>query len=117
MASTTFRALDAETKKPIEGAVALAEWIGGRRMAIIAGPTSFYTAKLVEVVSDSEGRFTIPGGAGTLAFQVPHLKVYKAGYVGWDSRWIYLGYYEGNKMLSREKRREGFSMGDQQYAA
>jgi hypothetical protein len=33
--STTFRVLDAETKKPIEGAVALAEWIGGRRMAII----------------------------------------------------------------------------------
>lgn len=93
--STTFRILDAETKKPIEGAVALAEWIGGRRMAVIAEPTQAYTTEAVEAVSDSEGKFTIPGVAGSLAMQTPHLKVYKPGYAGWDSRRIYLG-YRGN---------------------
>lgn len=112
-ASTTFRVLDAETKKPIEGAVALAEWIGGRRMAIIAGPTHAYTAKVVEVVTDSDGIFRIPVVVGKLAMQTPHLKVYKGGYVGWDSLWIYLGCYEEDRKLSREKRREGFSMKDQ----
>ena len=111
--STTFRVLDAETKEPIEGAVALAEWIGGRRMAIIVGPTQAYTAKVVEAVSNSEGVFMIPGFVGKLAMQTPHLKVYKPGYVGWDSRHIYLGCYEKDRKVAREKRREGFSMKDQ----
>lgn len=112
-ASTTFRVLDAETKQPIEGAVALAEWIGYRRMAIIAGPTSTHTAKIVEVVTDSEGIFQIPVVLGRLAAQTPQLKVYKAGYVGWDSSRIYLGCRANDIKRQRTKKREGFSMEDQ----
>jgi hypothetical protein len=111
--STTFRVLDAKTGEPIEGAVALAEWIGGRRMAVIVGPTQAYTAKAVEAVSDSEGKFIIPGMTGKLAMQTPHLKVYKPGYVGWDSRRIYLGCYEVNRMEARTIKRTGFTMKDQ----
>lgn len=112
-ASTTFRVLDAETKKPIEGAVALVEWISGRRMAIIAGPTHAYTAKVVEAVTDSDGIFRIPVVVGKLAMQTPHLKVYKAGYVGWDSSRIYLGCRADDIKRQRTKKREGFSMEDQ----
>lgn len=110
---TTFRVLDAKTKQPIEGAVALAEWIGGRRMAIIAGPTQAYTAKAVEAISDSEGKFSIPGMTGRFAMQTPHLKVYKRGYVGWDSRRIYLGCYEVNRKEARTIERIDFTMKDQ----
>ena len=111
--ATTFRVLDFETREPIEGAVALAEWIGGRRMGIIAGPTYAYTAKVVEAVTDSDGMFKIPAVGGSLAMQTPHIKVYKPGYVGWDSRRIYLGCYKENRKESRTKSREGFSMKDQ----
>ena len=110
---TTFRVLDAETREPIEGAVALAEWIGGRRMGVIAGPTYAYTAKVVEAVTDRNGIFKIPAVGGSLAMQTPHLKVYKLGYAGWDSRLIYLGCYEENRMVSRTTTREDFFMKDQ----
>jgi hypothetical protein len=112
-ASTTFRVLDAETKEPIEGAVALAEWIGGSRMGIIAGPTFAHTAKVVEVVTDSEGKFMIPVVGGSLAMQTPHIKIYKPGYVGWDSRRIYLGYRGTDIKRTRAKKRVGFTMKDQ----
>lgn len=108
--ATTFRVLDAETKQPIKGAVALAMWTKTRGLP---GLTSTYTAKAVEAVTGADGVFEVPSVLGTLALQTPHLKVYKPGYVGWDSRYIYLGCYEENRILSREIRREGFSMIDQ----
>ena len=107
---TTFRVLDAKTKQPIEGAVALAEWtaVGG-----FPGLSHTDTVKVAEDVSDSEGKLTIPGAIGLTALRTPHIKVYNPGYVGWDSRSIYLGYYENNKTLAREKRRKDFSMKNQ----
>jgi len=114
--ATTFRVLDAETKKPVEGAVALATWGGSRRMAIIAGPTFGYTAKAVEAVSDKNGYFTIPGVTGEIAFNTPLLQVYKPGYVGWNSRRVYLGHYngyEGARKHVRTKKRESFVWKDQ----
>ncbi len=104
---TTFRVLDAETKQPIEGAVTLAEWTS---TSGLPGLSYTNTAKVAEDVSDSEGKLSISGTVGFNALQTPHIKVYKPGYVGWDSRWIYLGCYEDNRTVAREKRREGFSM-------
>ncbi|MCI5120786.1 MAG: hypothetical protein D3908_06280 [Candidatus Electrothrix sp. AUS4] len=105
--SATFRVLDAETKQPIEGAVALAHWIGYKG---IPGFYHGYTAGVVEDVSDSEGKLTISRDSG---LGTPHLKVYKPGYVGWDSRFIYLGYYENDIQIPRLIKRQSFSMKDQ----
>ncbi|MCW5203871.1 hypothetical protein VU12_13150, partial [Desulfobulbus sp. US4] len=107
--STTFRVLDAETKRPIEGAVALAHWTSTDGFP---GLTHTDTAKVAEDVSDSEGKLSIPGAWGFLALQRPHIKVYKPGYVGWDSRLIYLGCYKNDRIMARIEKRKDFSMTD-----
>lgn len=71
---TTIRVLDAETKEPIEGAVALAMW---KRTKGLPGLYSTYTAKAVEAVSDADGFLRIPMRFGFFALQTPHLKIYK----------------------------------------
>ncbi|MCW5211031.1 hypothetical protein VU03_04845 [Desulfobulbus sp. N3] len=48
---TTFRVLDAETKQPIKGAVALTEWTGSRG---VPGLSYTVTTKVAEDVSDTE---------------------------------------------------------------
>lgn len=108
--STTFRVLDAETKQPIEGAVALAEWTstGG-----LPGLSHTSTAKVAEDVSDSEGNLSIPRAWGFLALQTPHIKIYKPGYVGWDSKLIYLGYYKNDIKSANLVKRKDFSMKNQ----
>ncbi|CAK8711010.1 Carboxypeptidase regulatory-like domain-containing protein [Candidatus Electrothrix laxa] len=107
---TTLRVLDAETKRPIGGAVALAEWTstGG-----FPGLSHTDTAKVAEDVSDSEGKLTIPGAIGFNALRRPHIKVYKPGYVGWDSRLIYLDCYKNDIKVARLVKRKDFSMKDQ----
>ncbi|MCI5207551.1 MAG: hypothetical protein D3910_01880 [Candidatus Electrothrix sp. ATG2] len=107
---TTFRVLDAETKQPIEGAVALAEWTSSSGLP---GLSHTDTVKVAEDVSDSEGKLTIPGTIGFNALQTPHIKVYKPGYVGWDSRRIYLGYRGDNITRTRTKKRSNFVMKNQ----
>jgi hypothetical protein len=107
---TTFRVLDAETKEPVEGAVSIAMWY---RTKGLPGLSSTYTAKAVEAESDADGFFRIPWVVGTLALQKPHLKVYKPGYVGWDSRKIYLGCRDDDRTRARYKRRENFTMTNQ----
>jgi hypothetical protein len=105
--STTFRVLDAKTKQPIEGAVALAEWVGYKGTL---GFSHSYTAGVAEDVSDSEGKLTISDDSG---LGTPHLKVYKPGYAGWDSQLVYLGYYENNIKTARLEKRKDFFMKDQ----
>ncbi len=107
---TTFRVLDAETGSPIEGAVALAMWDSTRGLP---GLSSSYTAKAIEAVSDGNGILTIPFLFGRGALFTPRFKVYKPGYVGWDSILTYLGCHEKNKIVPVYKEREGFSMKDQ----
>ncbi len=107
---TTFRVLDAKTGKPIEGAVALAMWSATRGLP---GLSSTYTAKAVEAESDGRGKLTIPFLFGRAAIFKPLLKVYKPGYVGWDSKFIYKGSHEKNKTIPVYQERESFSMKDQ----
>ncbi|HID70854.1 MAG TPA: carboxypeptidase regulatory-like domain-containing protein [Desulfobacterales bacterium] len=107
---TTFRVLDAETKKPVEGAVALATWT---KYKGLPGLSYGYTAKAIEAVSDKDGYFIIPGVTGTIAFNTPYLQVYKPGYVGWNSRRIYLGYFKDNRKNKRTKKRDAFLMKNQ----
>ncbi len=109
-ATTTFRVLDARTKEPIEGAVALAMW---DRTRGLPGLTSRYTAYALEAESDVNGILQIQVEDGEYAIYTPRLKIYKPGYVGWDSKLIYLGVRDNDPKRARFKRREGFSMKDQ----
>ncbi len=110
--TTTFRVLDAETKKPVEGAVAIAMW--RKNKGFFGGfELSTYTAKAIEAVSDKGGYLTFPAVSGSYATYTPHVKVYKPGYVGWDSKLIYLGIRGDDIKSARYKRRESFSMKNQ----
>jgi hypothetical protein len=79
--------LDAETGKPVEGAVALAQWhsttAGG-----IEGPSESLS-KAKEAYSDKDGKVFIKGYWGVNIFlKSPRLTIYKPGYVIWDSKEI-----------------------------
>ena len=86
--SITITVLDYETKKPIEGAVAIAFW---NQTKGVPGMTRTETVKIVEAVSDKEGKFAIPAVSVSIFADKPHLKVYKSGYVGWNNKEIYQG--------------------------
>lgn len=103
--SATFRVVDAETQKPIEGAVAIAWWSSYRGLP---GLSYGVTDKVIERETGPDGTFKIPMIIGRLARQVPRIKVYKPGYVGWDNRYIYLGCYEEDITLYRYKEKEDF---------
>ena len=70
--------VDAETGKPIEGAVVLVEW------DITKGLGLSYTKrhKLVETVTNENGWFTLQGVLNPLV-NPPNLVIYKKGYVAW----------------------------------
>lgn len=108
--SITLRVVDAETRQPIEGAVALAEWVDTESTI---GYYHTYTKKVAEDVSDNEGKLTIPDAGGFLRENSPHIKIYKAGYVGWDSKLIYLGYYKNDIKAGNLVKRTDFSMKNQ----
>jgi hypothetical protein len=80
--------IDAETKQPIEGAIALVEYqkIHG------FGFTYTLTDKVYEVLSDKDGKVELPGTMDPYV-QHPIVTVYKAGYVAWNSKFIFpIGY-------------------------
>jgi hypothetical protein len=107
---TTFRVLDARTNEPIEGAVALAMWNLSKG---IPGLSYTVTAKAVEAESDVDGFLVFPAIFGTFALLRPHLKVYKPGYVGWDSSLIYVGCVRENCRTPLYESRKGFAMRNQ----
>lgn len=79
--------VDAETGKPIEGAVVLVEWT--RKTGI--GDKHTVSVKVVEKVTDKEGKFSV---AGTFKPFVdpPDVTVYKKGYVAWNNKMIFPEY-------------------------
>ncbi len=78
--------IDAEMGKPIEGAVVLVEWTKTKGF----GLTHTESYKVVEVLTDKDGKFKVPG-VRTI-FVDPHLTIYKAGYVAWNDEVIFPGY-------------------------
>jgi len=74
--------VDAETMKPIEGAVVMAEWTTNVG-SIGSSATASY--KVVEAVTDANGKATIEG-LFSLVVHPPIVAVYKPGYVVWSSR-------------------------------
>jgi hypothetical protein len=83
--SITLRVLDEQTREPIEGVVAIAWWSSAHGLP---GLTYHKIAEAVERVSGPDGRLTFPGFATST---IPHIKVYKPGYVCWDIFEIYKG--------------------------
>lgn len=71
------RVIDAETKQPIVGAVAVGEWIS---KDFITGASQDYDTR--EVLTDSDGDFTIPGQGLQIFSEVREmaLMIFKAEY-------------------------------------
>jgi len=79
--------VDNETGQPIEGAAAVAQWIGHSsiKRAWWEGGTD-YLIKAKESLSDKDGKVHIDGFWGTYVLsRKPRLTVYKPGYAVWDS--------------------------------
>lgn len=78
--------VDAETGKPIEGAVVLVEWTKTKGF----GLTYTESYKVIEVLTDKEGKFAIQGVSAF--FVTPYLTIYKKGYVAWNNEIVFPGY-------------------------
>lgn len=78
--------VDAETGKPVEGALVLVEWT--RTTGI--GLTTTKSYKVAEVVTDKDGKFTLPGVLNPFV-NAPYLTIYKKGYVAWNNKSIFPG--------------------------
>jgi hypothetical protein len=89
--------VDAETGKPVEGAVVLVEWTKTHGLGLKS--TSSY--KVVETLTDKDGRFSVTGVLNPFVNE-PNLTVYKKGYIAWNSRIIFPDY----------RNRQGFEWKD-----
>jgi hypothetical protein len=83
----TGTVVDAETGKSIEGAVVLVEWT--KRVGL--GDYHTESVKVVEVVTDKKGEFTVTGLINPFV-DPPDVTVYKKGYVAWNNRSIFPDY-------------------------
>jgi hypothetical protein len=113
--------VDADTGKPIEGAVAIAIW----REHTTKETAWFEGGKMVpvrieEVISDKDGKIYIEGFWGWFVFEnrYPRLNVYKPGYILWDQQSIYIDEHKSekrtdfgkeNNIVQLKKRPEEFS--------
>jgi len=104
--------VDAETGKPIEGAVVLAEWTITRGIALTA--TEPYEA--VEMTTTKNGKFNINIHVLNPFVNKPDLTIYKAGYVCWNNKFIFPGYkpigeymWKSNLTYAMEKFRKEYS--------
>ena len=80
--------IDNATGKPVEGAVALAQWFRAGGGTMFEGGVDVLD-KAKEAFSDKDGKVEIGGFWGTTILTgKPRLTVYKPGYVLWDSRRI-----------------------------
>ncbi len=80
----TGTVVDAETGKPIEGAVVLVEWTIKKGI----GDKHTESVKVAEVLTDKDGKFDLPGCYRSFV-EKPDLAVYKKGFVTWSSRNIF----------------------------
>lgn len=114
-AEITGNIVDAETSQPIEGAVVLVEW------TITKGLGFTYTEsyKVIEVVSNKEGKITIAGNIVNPFVNPPHITVYKKGYVAWNNEYIFPDYkkrtdfkWKNRYVFRLERFKEGYSLID-----
>jgi hypothetical protein len=77
--------VDAETGQPIEGAIVLVEWTKAKGLPGMSYTESY---KVVEAVTDKEGKASIEGVSSPLV-SAPRVTVYKKGYVAWNNAFIF----------------------------
>jgi hypothetical protein len=87
-AGITGKVVDAETQQPIEGAVVLVEWTKTKG---VPGMTHTESAKVIEAVTDKDGKVAISGYFDPMA-NSPSVTVYKKGYVAWNNEYIFPDY-------------------------
>jgi hypothetical protein len=80
----TATIIDDQTGEPIEGAIALAQWVKYKPTGLEGGIP--YAARAKETVSDKDGKIYISGYWTSNPFASDrHLTVYKPGYALWNS--------------------------------
>jgi len=84
-AEVTGTVVDAETGKPIEGAVVLVEWTMTKGMP---GMTHTQPYEIEEVVSKKDGTFKIKKLLNPL-LNLPRVTIYKKGYVAWNNEYVF----------------------------
>ncbi len=82
----TARVVDADTGDPIEGAVIMVEWTKTKGI----GLTHTESYKVVEVLSDKEGKAEI-SGVDAFFVDLARVAVYKKGYVLWSNNNVFKG--------------------------
>ncbi len=104
--------VDAETGQPIEGAVILVEWTQAKGLPGMSYTESY---KVVEVVTDKEGKASIEGVSNPMV-SAPRVTVYKKGYVAWNNEFIFPDWkkrtdfkWENNYVFKLEKFKPEYS--------
>ena len=84
-AEITGTVVDAETGKPIEGAVVLVEWTMNKG---VPGMSNTKPYEIEEITSKSDGTFKIKILLNPL-LNLPRMTIYKKGYVAWNNEYIF----------------------------
>lgn len=77
--------IDAETGKPIEGAIVAVKWSMTKG---VPGLTYGETYKVAEAVTDVEGKFRILGVLNPIV-NPPVIVIYKKDYIAWNNNYIF----------------------------
>jgi hypothetical protein len=111
-AEITGTVVDAETGKPIEGAVVLVEWTITKGLP---GMSYSELKKVVEVETSGNGKFIVSGEYNSLTGHTTVL-IYKAGFVAWRNDFIFPGWkkrasfpYHAGSLFKLEKFKETYS--------
>ena len=113
----TGTVIDVETGKPIEGAIVLVEWT----MTKGIGLTHTDSYKVVEKVTDKNGKFSVSGVSNPFV-DPPMIVVYKDGYIAWRNDYIFPGFkkrtdfiYKNGVILKLEKFKKEYSHKEHLY--
>lgn len=103
--------VDAETGQPIEGAVVLVEWTVTKGL----GLTYSESYKVIEVVTDKDGKVTISGVFNPFV-NPPDVTIYKKGYAAWNNKFIFPSYekrkdfkWENGYVFKLERFKDSYS--------